>query len=276
MKAKLLLSVFLMVVFSKSVFSQSEKFFDALNFATSNPEESMSLFLETYNEDKPFHGTCHFLGVLYAEKGKMDSAIYFFEKSIELNVKNSNNTKEMTYTRIVQTYSRMLMFEKALTRGWEGLNDVSDNQMIEGAIEDACLWSYYINQQELNPDYLKSTDIKEEYVVRSIPQEYLILRTIRVNGEFLHFTGQSLVFEKKQAYDILSAETSKTEKKYDVKFRIDWDMNKEFGGRNMNTEEVSQDYSLPASQIIGAMLVENKKIDLVETIKTVLKKKTGN
>lgn len=275
MKIKYFILLLLVLSFQNIAFTQDDKFMEAMDLMKTNPAKAKSIFLDIYSSDEPHHGACHFLGVLYLDENKMDSAIFYFEKSIELNKKNVNKTKEMTYVRIIQTYSQMLLFEKALTRGWEGLTEIPDSKMISTAIEDACLWSYYINQQELNPDYIKSTKLKDEYVVRSIPQEYLILRTIRIDGEYLNFTGQSLVYKKNHAYDVLSAETSKTEKKYDVMFRLDWDMSKEFGGRKMNTKEVSNDYTLPASQIVGARLIENRKIDLKETVQEVLKNKIG-
>lgn len=260
--------------FQNFSFSQSDKFMEAMDLISKSPSKAKAMFLETLTTDAPFHGTYHFLGFLYAEEGKMDSAIYYYEKSIELNEDNVNKTKEMTYSRLIQTYSKMLKFEKALTRGWEGLLEMPESKSIKRSIEDACLWAYYINQQKLNPDYLKSNELKEEYVVRSISQEYLILRNIRVNGEMLNFTAQSLVYEDKQAFDVLSTETSQSQKKYDVKFKLDWDLNKEFGGKTMNTKEVAANYSLPASEIIGAMLIEDRKLDLTTAIKEVLKKKT--
>jgi len=248
------------------------EFFKGLDLLNTDQKKAKQEFLTALRLDTLFHGTYHFLGVIYLEENKTDSAICCFKKSIQLNKDNNRHTKEMTYVRLIDTYLYQHDFDNSFSTAWEAYKQYPDNNSISQGLKDVCLWSFYTKYNNLDLSYLSST-LKDEYIVNSIPEEYLILRRIRINDQYLIFDSQSLVTKKKVNYDVLSCSLPKSHETYDIKFKLNWDLSKDFGGHVVNTVNVYLNTNNPIYERIGAKLVSDSKIDLKNEIESLQDKK---
>ena len=246
-----------------------KEFFDGIDSLYTNRAVAKASFKVAIQKAPQFHGSYHFMGVIYLYEHKPDSAISSFIKSIALNEGNVNHTREMTYVRLINTYTQQQDFQDAFKTGWDAFNIYPDSKSIPGALKDACLWSYYIKHNQLDPAYL-STDMKTEYVVKSIDEEYLILHSLRVDDHYLVIGSQSLANKKGKYYDVFRCTVSNTKQNVEVDFKIDWDMNTYFSGMAGPTEEVTKDSKLPAYERVGAMLATDYKTDLKAAIEKLL------
>jgi hypothetical protein len=275
MKTKHILITLLILFKCISAFCQQPppEFFNGLDLLQTDKTAAKKDFLVSIQKSPQFHGAYHFLGVIYLDEQKPDSAIWCFKKAVELNKANVNHTREMAYTRLVQTYLGQKDFKNAFDTGWEGLQQYADSKLIGTALRDNCLWSFYTIENGLDPAYL-STNIKPEYVVNCISEEYLILRNLRVNGESLQFTGQALVNKNGSAYDVLRCKYAGSgDKDTSVYFKINWDMNTYMGeGKVAPQQPVIDDTSKPVYDRVGASLVADNKAVLKDVIEKLLVK----
>lgn len=223
-----------------------------------NRGKAKLLFQSSVKQQPDFFGNYHFLGNIFSLEKQPDSAIYYYNKSISLNTGNVNHTAEMTYARLINEYVFIKDFQKAFDIGWKAYQAYPESGIILSPFKDACLWSYYLKYDKLDPSYL-STDPKQEYVVNSIPQEYLIVRKIRIDDEPLSVAGQRLQVKGKDAYDVLTCTAGSTKDKKDISFKINWDMNKYFGGK---PPESSPGQSAPIYEKVGKLLADDSKADL--------------
>jgi len=249
-----------------------EDFFKGLDLLNTDQKKAKQEFLIALRLDTLFHGTYHFLGVIYLDENKIDSAIYCFKKSIQLNTDNNRHTKEMTYVRLIDTYLYQHDFNNSFSIAWEAFKQYSDNNSISQGLKDVCLWSFYSKYNNLDLSYLSSS-LKDEYIVNSVPEEYLILRKIRINDQYLVFGSQNLVTKKKVNYDVLSCSLSKSHQTYEIKFKLNWDLSKDFGGHVTHTDDVYSNTNNPIYERIGAKLVSDSKIDLKNEIELLMDKK---
>jgi hypothetical protein len=270
MTARYLILTTLLLI-STTAFCQRppQEFFSGLDLINTNQPEAKKDFLIAIEKDSLFHGSYHFLGVIYLGEHKPDSAIWCFKKSIALNPGDVNHTKEMAYVRLINTYTDQQDFQNAFTTAWETYKLYPDNANIASELKSICLWSFYIKYNQLNPAYL-SPDIKDEYIVNSIPEEYLILRNLRVDDEPLVMSSQSLVNKKGASYDVLKCTPKRSDKSIDIYFKINWDMNKYYGGKVAPTQPVIDDTKNPVYERIGAMLVADDKTDLKTAIEKMI------
>lgn len=237
-----------------------EEFFNGLKLVTTDRPAAKIQLLEAAKKAPEFHGTYHFLGVIYTNQHKPDSAIYYYKKSIALNAGNVNHTKEMTYARLINEYIYQKDFKNAYATGVEASNSYPDNRAILSALRDACLWSFYIGAKSLPASYI-SADAKDEYNVETINQEYLIVRFLRLNDNAVGVVSQALANKSNGPYDILTCQTY-DKQPLTVNFKINWDMGKDFGGKPLPTQSFIDDKSKPAYERLGAMLHANAKTDV--------------
>jgi tetratricopeptide (TPR) repeat protein len=265
MKKQLIIVFF--VINSVSVISQTppEEFFKGLDLLNIDKKQAKKEFLIARDKDTLFHGTYHFLGVIYLDENKVDSAIFCFKKSVALNKDNVNHTREMAYVRLIDTYLYEHDFLNSFSEAWEAYQLYPDNNAVTQDLKDVCLWSFYIKHNGLDSTYL-SSELKDEYIVNSVPEEYLIFRKIKINDNYLVFNGQRLIKKKGNNYDVLSCVLSKSNEKIDVIFKLNWNPNKDFGGNLVNTNIVYNNLEIPIYERIGARLVEDSKIDLKQEI----------
>jgi len=67
--------------------------------------------------------------------------------------------------------------------------------------------------------------------------------------------------KNKAFYDVLTC-TQANGKKYYVMFKLDWDFNKQFGGNVPNTNDVYANSSNSIAERLGALLVDDARVDL--------------
>jgi len=253
-----------------SAFCQApQEFMTGLKLVGTDQEAAKKDFLMAIVKDSSFYGSYHFMGVICLNEHKPDSAIYYFKKSIALNKGNINHTREMAYARLISIYTDQEDFQNAFTTAWETFKEYPDNNVFSSALKDICLWSFYIKYDHLDPGYL-SPEAKDEYVVNSIPEEYLIVRNLRVDGEYLNVAQQSLVEKNGASYDVLKCTLSRSKKEVVLNFKINWDMNKDFGGKTSPQQPVIDDASKPVYERVGAMLIADNKTDLKSAIEKMM------
>jgi tetratricopeptide (TPR) repeat protein len=267
MKIKPIILLTLMLMSGICAFCQTppKEFFEGMDSLYTNPVLAKKDLQIAAAKMPQFHGTYHFLGVISLNEKKPDSAIVYFIKSIALNEGNINHTKEFTYVRLINTYAQQQDFANAFKTAWDAANLYPDSKVILATLHDLCLWSYYIKHNELDPGYL-SPDIKPEYVVNNIDEEYLITRNLRVNDHPLATTEQKLVNKNTASYDVLKCVVTQTKQEVEVSFKINWDMGKYFGGKPGPAQEVISDTKNPVYERVGAMLVLDSKTDIKSSI----------
>lgn len=247
----------------------SEEFINGLKQITTDIPAAKLNFLTAVAKTPSFHGSYHFLGVIYLNDHKPDSAIWYLKKAVELNTRNIGHTAEFSYSRLIVAYISKQDYENAFAAAWDAYKRFPDSQELQSGLKDACLWAYYTKNNELDPKY-STIDPRDEYVVKNIDEEYLIVRNLRVNDRNLQASGQSLVSKKGSAYDVLTCSIAGTNDNREIDFKINWDMNKYPGGINGPTTEVSGNKQKTIAERAGAMLVADNKTDLPEAIKKML------
>lgn len=271
MKFKLTITSILLLFTSVTLLAQRppDEFFNGLKALSTDRVQAKKDMLATIAKMPGFHGAYHFLGIIYTEAQQQDSAIFYLDKAVTLNTENVNKTKEMSYARLIEAYTLKQDFEKAFQTGWEAYKLYPENRSITINFKDACLWSYYIKRTGLDSSYL-SLDLKDEYEVTSIPQEYLITRKLMHNGERLNSQRVGHRRISKLDYDVFkwTAEDN-TEKEF--RFKLNWDMNTEFGGKTFPTDALIADKASPISERVGALLLRDAKVDLKTEIERLMK-----
>ncbi|RZL09491.1 MAG: hypothetical protein EOO89_21685 [Pedobacter sp.] len=231
--------------------------------------EAKKGMLATIAKAPKFHGAYHFLGIIYADAGQQDSAMYNLLAAVYYNEANLNKTKEMSAARFIDAATRKQDFEAAFAVGYEMHKAYPENQAIAIALKDACLWSYYIRYAGLNPNYLSQIP-NEEYEVTSINQEYLITRKLKQKGDPLQVQRVGLKQMNNANYDVFKyTATDQSEKQ--IKFKLNWDMNTEFGGKASPVDQVIADKKASVTERLGAVLIKNGKADLKTEVEKLAK-----
>ena len=261
--------LFIMVIVSNFTIlygtNPPEEFFTGLDLLAKNSAKAKNNFQIAAIKDSSFHGTYHFLGVIYIAEIKYDSAVSNFKKSIYLNKTNTNHTREMAYSRLIDVYLYQHDFDNSFSTAWEAFQQYPESKTIKNKLMDVCQWSFYVKHNGLSATYM-SKDLIDEYTVRSVPEEYLIIRRKLVDGNPLYVESQSVTNKNNVYYDILTCAQNNSNKKIIVKFKLDWDFNNDFGGRHANTSEVYSNSNNPVYERIGALLVSDSMIDLKSEI----------
>jgi tetratricopeptide (TPR) repeat protein len=271
-----LLTIILILLLQNISFSQTtapagtppEEFFKGLDLMSSDIKEAKKEFTIALQKDSLFHGTYHFLGVICLRQAQYDSAIYYFRKTIRLNTANERHTREMAEDRLIHAYLYKYDFKQAFQAAREAYLSYPENKVFTRDLSDVCLWSYHIRHNGLDSAYL-TPQLKKEYVVNSVEQEYLIVRIIRIDDNGLSVQSQSLRKIKRNNYDILTCAYLQNTQTIDVSFKINWDMEKYFGGKNGDTQGVYADAGNPVYVRIGALQVSNDDISLEEEIEKI-------
>lgn len=269
MRKYFVLTLLLLITAVKAFSQQQEpsiEFRTGLDIFKSDIPAAKASFLLAIKKDSTFHGSYHFLGVLYIAEKKLDSAIWCFKKAIAFNKPGVNIPKSASYSRLMGVYELKLDFANAYAIGLNAMKEFPDKRYLMVATRDACLWAYFINHNHLDPTYMWP-DMKDEYIVKSIDEEYLIFRKIEVDGFDIQMQGQSLVYKDKHPYDVFNCILEQNKKPLKVYFKIDWDMAKFFGGDSGPAAQVAADIKVPVYERVGAFLVDDPKKDLADAIK---------
>jgi len=267
---RFLISILVIIpVFTSQSQTPPEEFFKGLDLMSSDIKQAKKEFFVALQKDSLFHGTYHFLGVICLRQEQYDSAIYYLRKSIILNTANERHTREMSYDRLIHAYLCRIDFKDSFNAAWEAFLKYPDNKVISRDLRDVCLWAYHIRHNGLDSSCL-SPQMKKEYTVNSVDQEYLIVRMIRIDDNALSVQSQSLRKIKKNSYDILTCAYLQNSKTIDVTFRINWDMDKYFGGKSGDTEGVYSNIGNPVFDRIGALQITDPDINLKEENEKIL------
>lgn len=216
------------------------------------------------------YGGYNFVGLCYSQSEEHDSTIYYLLKSIELNSANLKRSREMTISRLIRTYMQKYDFKSAFELAYKSSKEFPENPILKTDLKDVYLWSYNINFEKLNKSYINKKPI-EEYNVTTVSQEYLIMRNLRVNDLKLNFIKQGLNYEDK--IDILTCTYNKNADTIRLNFKINWDLNSEFGGKfYSNSDSEFKNIENNIWDRIGAKLNFDAKIDLIEEIDKILQK----
>jgi len=236
-----------------------EVFMEGLKNFQTNPELAKKQFYEALALDSTFFGSYNFIGILLADEKKYDSSIYYLENSARLNTANTNHTKEMTLQRLPRTYVYVGDFEKAYKTALGAVKEYPTNKNLLFILREVCLWSYNVNYGGLSKNYLVP-ELKSEYNVNSVSQEYLVMRNLVVNGKGLTFKSQS--FDGKR--DMLYCDAGGAEVK--LIFNLGWDVMKTFGDNMPDYKIVYQDKSKHIWNRLGAILSHDANTELLKEI----------
>jgi tetratricopeptide (TPR) repeat protein len=245
-----------------------EEFFKGLDLMSTDIKEAKREFTVALQKDSLFHGTYHFLGVICLRQEQYDSAIYYLKKTITLNTANERHTREMAYDRLIHAYLCKIDFKDAFEAAREAFLKYPENKVISRDLRDVCLWAYHIRHNGLDSSCL-SPQLKKEYIVNSVDQEYLIVRMIRIDDNALSIQSQALRKIKKNNYDILTCAYQQNTRTAEVTFKINWDMDRYFGGISGDPDGVYSNIGNPVFDHIGALLITDPDINLKEEIEKI-------
>ncbi len=241
------------------------EFFEALKLAPTNKPEAKKIFLTALKKDPQFYGTYHFLGAIYMGANNLDSAAWYLNKAIALNPGNVNHTKELTYLRLINNYAYQHDFKNGFNTGWECVKQYPDNKNILVALQDLCLWAFYIKSLHIDPSYLAQA-AKSEYQVNNIAQEYLIMRKIRVDDDAPVLNNVTTGKKNGVQYDMITCTLPITKKTLNIDFKLNWDLSTEFGGKTPPSQRVLSDATSTIYEKVGAMLATDDKTDIKAAI----------
>lgn len=202
----------------------------------------------------------NFLGVSFFTNKEYDSAIVYLNKSIALNKSNNKHSKEMTISRLSYAYLYKRDFRNAFEILVNASKEYKDNPSFSKQLKDLCLWSYYIKNETLDSNYL-SPDMLQSYNVTKVAQEYLIMRIIKINDHSLIFMNQK--YNSKENVDLLTCNINKTNDSVVLKFILNWDIAKEFGGKSFNPEGFYENVNNTIWERIGAKLSYDNKTEIL-------------
>jgi tetratricopeptide (TPR) repeat protein len=245
------------------------EFFEGLKLTPTNKTEAKKSFLAALKKDPQFHGTYHFLGAIYMAANNLDSARWYLDKAIALNPGNVNHTKEMSYLRLINNYTYQHDFKNGFNTAWECVKLYPDNKQMLLALQDLCLWAFYIKTKHIDPAYL-SQAAKPEYLVNNIAQEYMIIRKLRVDDEVLMPGNQSTGMKNGANYDIIVCNSPAVKKTLTLEFKLNWDFMKEFGGKTPPTKSVLADTKSTVYERVGAMFAADDKTDVKAAIEKLM------
>ncbi len=238
-------------------------FFDGLDNMIDNPAKAKQAFLQTVAEDSTFFGSYNFLGILLFQEKKYDSAIQLLQTSIRLNRNNLNHTKEMTFERLSRAYLCSGDFERSYHTALNALKEFPDNKYLASELKETCLWAYNTQYGGLSKDYLNQ-ELRNEYQVNSVSQEYLVMRNTIVNNRNLEFRGQS--YNAQKNIDILHCSVAKSKDSVDLVFKLGWNVLKSFADNMPDYKVVYDDKEAKIWFRLGALLSNNSKAELLKEI----------
>lgn len=169
--------------------------------------------LSVYNEmPRPLCG--YWLALAYDIENERDSAIFYYKSSIQ----NSTRKPQLAaWDNLIRVQLRQLDFEAAYATAWEALQKYPGNKVFIEEFKEVCKWSYFINHLKFEKNYLSSTELLEEYPVKTITEQELIIKNIRNNqGQFLHVSNR----QYKGMYELWKCSYNGSKKVVEVKFNL--------------------------------------------------------
>jgi tetratricopeptide (TPR) repeat protein len=203
----------------------------------------------------------NFLGFCFFSQGDYDSSIVYLKKSIELNQLNNKHSQEMTISRLTNAYLYKKDFKNAYETCLNGLMKFKENAVLKTQLNDICLWSYYIKIEGLDSNYL-TTNLLKEYSITNRAQKYMIMRAIKINDHALRLVDEK--FNSNDKYDVLTCNVNKTTDHVELKFKLNWDLDKEYTGKKFESESAYKNTENETWVRLGAKLNYEYQAEMLE------------
>jgi hypothetical protein len=81
----------------------------------------------------------------------------------------------------------------------------------------------------------------------------------------------SLIKKNGSDYDVLKCVLFRSKQEVELNFKLNWDMNVDFGGKMAPAKEVAADEKNPVYERVGAMFIADYKTDMMAAIKKMQK-----
>lgn len=179
MKKQSLLVIFFTLSLSL-VYAQTSTDYWKKGFAAFNDqkfEEAIPLLL-SYDQIVTKKPTAQwYLGQSYDRLGKLDSAIYYYEKALEYQT-NTRPDQNILFN-LGRAYLRNQDYSNAYTRAFQNMMIFPDKDLFFEEFEEICLWSYLIKHQNLNAEYLTEWSFKDNYIVNTSVEQRIVVMNIR-------------------------------------------------------------------------------------------------
>lgn len=203
--------------------------------------------LQVYKE-MPRPLCCYFLGVTYDVNNEVDSALYYYEKSI----KNSRKPQLASVDNIIRLYLRQGNLEKAYKLALDAIKTYPTNEVLIDEFKQVCQWSYFTKHQKISIEQLKNPTVQESYKVNTITEQYLIIKNLRneKNQQF-HVGNRSY----KGAFEIWKGKFPSSEESISIKFELtDSNLDRALEAQAQEAKIVYNDDSESIAVRIGALL----------------------
>lgn len=255
----------LLITAPLSLFSQSstEHWKNGVHkFNNQNYNAAIQSF-RNYDQLEPSKSNAQFyLANSYYHLSVLDSAIFFYKKTLELH--NSKRPNEKAMTQLSRCYLQKKDFENAYLSAFENLKTDLNNQLFVLEFRDICLWAYLIKYHQLSETYLTNNSKQPSYIVNSVAAQKIIARNIR--------NKEGFIFEQDKRKNVGFAQrwygTFKNEKEVQsIHFLfINPDVVSNLEKQEKKALEVLVDPSLPVYERLGAFYFlapfDNKKMDI--------------
>lgn len=248
---KLLLFCFL-IFLSNSLAAQSDEIKAAWTKAKALCNDNQYVkampYLQLVYTEMPRPLCCYWLGFAYDIKDQRDSAIFYYNKSI----KNSQKPQLAAWDQMIRCHLRDLDFETAYAVAWDAMQKYPGNQTFLEEFKDVCLWAYFIKHLGFHKQYLSSKKLNKEYQIKTVTEQYLIIRNIRnENGQPLHVGNR----QYKGQHEIWKCRFNNSKEELEIKFHLhDHNLDRELEKQHKKAKEIYNNKENPIHIRIGALM----------------------
>jgi hypothetical protein len=203
--------------------------------------------------------TAFYLGLAYEMEEKLDSAIYYYNACIE----NSRKPMLKAHVKRIRVTMRNGDMQGAYKLAYDAIEQWPDNETLRMHFKDLCLWAFALDQKALNPEYLKSTALKEAYEVQTITHQELIISNIRNEKDETLLVSQRIY---KGDFEIWKCHWRSSRELFEVRFNLkDRNLDRALEAQSAAAKAAYESSSNPAIRT-GALLamLPIKDKDLLE------------
>ena len=217
---------------------------------------------------KPNKTQTHFyLAQSYDYLKSLDSAIYFYKKTLELHESAKPNKAAMV--QLSRAYLRKMDYQNAYNQALENHRKYPEDQKFVLEFYDVCMWAFLTEYQALSRDYLTKYTWSPDnnYIVNTINEQRIIVRNLRnLEGHpFLQDKRRNRGFVERW-YGNFANEDSLTT----VQFRFAQNSNQEgLQMQNIIGFNVLSDAGAPIYERVGALfsMAPFEKKEVLEVLK---------
>lgn len=248
---KLLLCFLLLMTFNSMQAQSANEYWRNGVAAFDAKEYSKAIhFFKAYDELSPQKTTAqYYLGQCYDLSQKADSAIYFYEKTMEYN--KSIHANDNAIIKLSRAYLRKKDFVNAYRVSADAVVAFPENLGFALELQDACLWPYLIKNRNLNSSYLTDPIKHISYVVNTVDEQHIIVRNI-INEKGIPFEADKRrnVGFAERWYGSYANDTTMTSVHFVFTTK---NMSKELDEQDVNALKVFENKEAPLFERLGAM-----------------------